>query len=129
MLDINLSHALQSWWTDFLGMLTFSSLSDNVLFSAKIGTCDIYPLVLEGSNTWPIGDSVRFTFQFGKSQWFHLKTLYTFYLNLLIENYIYFACLHYFKVSFKILKPRVAQYGQINQKIIRMKFPSKLHVF
>lgn len=58
--------------------------------------------------------------------WKQLK--WTFYLSLLIENNIYFACLHYFKVSLKTLKPRVKQCDYRNQKSIRIKLPSKLHV-
>lgn len=81
----------------------------------------------EGPNIWLLEYSVRLTFQFVKFQWLYLKTLCTFYLKLIIENCI--ACLHYFKVSFKTLKPRVTQYDYISQEIIRMKCLSNSKLF
>ena len=112
-------------------MLKLLSLSDMLLLlfflPANIWICEISPSVLEGSNTWQKGQSVRFTSQFGKSQWFHLQFKYIFYLSLLIENNIYFAYLHYFKVNLKTLKPRVTQCDYINQKSIGIKLLSKFH--
>lgn len=61
-------------------MLKLFSLSDIFFFSANIWICEISSSVLEGSNTWQKGQSVRFTSQFGKSQWFHLKAAQVYFL-------------------------------------------------
>lgn len=83
-----------------------SSLSDSGFFPMENwNPGNVSLLVLEGSICTTVGHSVRFTFHFVKSQQLHLKTLRTFHLNLLIENYIDFACLCYFKVCLKTIKP------------------------